>query len=140
VTELTELPAVSPVASAVLLLLQGIEHLNVYDGELPGDPPKDDDGRVHPYAVFFGGGGRAFGDRLNKGTPTDVTWTCRILIVGGDSERARWAADKIREALTGKRPTGDGRLKEALDDVIFRTETNVVPSRTSGLIIYRLHI
>jgi hypothetical protein len=136
---MTTLPAVTPVADATLALLQAIPHLNVFDTELPKDPPLDDDGRVHPYAVFFPGGGNAFGDRLND-APTDVTWTCRILLVGGDKTRALWALDKVRAALTGKRPTGGARLKEALDGVVFRTETNVVPSRTSGLIIYRLHI
>lgn len=137
---MTVLPSVTPVADAVYALLQGIEHLNVYDGELPNDPPKDPDGRVHQYAVFFGGGGHAFGDRLNRSTPTDVSWTCRILFVGGDTTRARWAVDHIRAALTGKRPTADGHLKEVLDDVTIRIENNVVPSRASGLIIYRLHI
>lgn len=136
---MTALPAVTPVADATYALLQAISDLNVFDTELPSNPPKDDDGRVHPYAVYFPGGGRAFGDRLNN-VPTDVAWTCRILIVGGDKTRALWALDKIRAALTGKRPTGGARLTEALDDVTFRTETNVVPSRTSGLIIYRLHI
>lgn len=136
---MTILPAVTPVADATYALLQAIEHLNTFDTELPTDPPLDDDGRVHPYAVFFPSGGRAFGDRLND-IPTDVTWTCRILIVGGDKTRALWALDKIRAALTGARPTGGARLKEELDDVTFRTETNVVPSRTSGLIQYRLHI
>jgi hypothetical protein len=134
------LPAITPVSDATYALLQGIADLGLYDGELPSDPPKDPDGRVHPYAVFFGGGGRAFGDRLNRSTPTDVAWTCRILFVGGDTTRARWAVDRIRAALTGKRPTGDGHLKEVLDDVTIRIETNVVPSRASGLIIYRLHI
>lgn len=137
---MTTLPAVTPVADATLALLQAIPNLNVFDTEKPSDPPLDPDGRVHPYAVFFPGGGHAFGDRLNQDTPTDMSWTCRILIVGGDKTRALWALDKIRGALTGKRPTSDARLKEALDDVIFRTETNVVPSRTSGLIIYRLHV
>lgn len=137
---MTALPAVAPVADAVYALLQGIEHLNVFDSELPTDPPLDDDGRVHPYAVYFPGGGHAFGDRLNRDQPTAMSWTCRILIVGGDRTRAMWALDKIRTALTGGRPTGDGRLKEALDNVIFRTETNVTPSRTSGLIMYRLHL
>ena len=137
---MTALPAVTPVADATLALLQAIEHLNVYDGELPADPPLDPDGRVHPYAVFYGGGGNAFGDRLNKDTPTDVAWNCRVLFVGGDATRARWALDKIRAALTGARPTGGARLKEVLDDVTIRTETNVVPSRTSGAILYRLHI
>lgn len=137
---MTTLPAVTPVAAAVLALLEGIEHLNVYDGELPADPPLDPDGRAHPYAVFYGGGGHAFGDRLNQDTATDMQWSCRILFVGGDAQRARWALDRIRAALTGARPTGGARLKEVLDDVTIRTETNVVPSRTSGAILYRLHI
>lgn len=136
---MTALPTVSPVADATLALLQAIPHLNVYDTELPADPPLDDDGRVHPYAVFFPGGGHAFGDRLND-APTDVAWDFRVLFVGGDKTRALWALDKIRAALTGKRPTGGARLKEVLDDVTIRTETNVVPSRTSGAILYRLHI
>lgn len=137
---MTTLPAVTPVADAVFALMQAIEDLNVYDTELPRDPTKDPDGRVHPYAVFYPGGGNAFGDRLNKDAPTDMSWTCRILFVGGDKTRALWALDKIRAALTGKRPTGGARLKEVLDDVTIRTETNVVPSRTSGAILYRLHI
>jgi hypothetical protein len=136
----TVLPAVTPVANAVLALLEAIDDLNVYDGELITNPPLDPDGRVHPYAVFFGGGGNAFGDRLNKDTATDMSWTCRVLFVGGDMTRAIWALDRIRAALTGKRPTGGARLKEVLDDVTIRTETNVVPSRTSGAILYRLHI
>jgi hypothetical protein len=135
----TTLPEIRPVAAAVYALLEAIPHLNVYDTELPTNPPLDPDKRVHPYAVFFPGGGHAFGDRLND-IPTDVAWTCRILIVGGDKDRALDALDWIRAALTGARPTEGARLKEALDEVIFRTETNVVPSRTSGLIQYRLHI
>jgi hypothetical protein len=135
----TTLPAVTPVADAVLTLLQAIPGLNVFDTELPANPPLDPDKRVHPYAVFFPSGGNAFGDRLND-IPTDVKWTCRILFVGGDKTRALWALDHIRAALTGKRPTGGARLKEVLDDVTIRTETNVVPSRTSGAILYRLHI
>lgn len=137
---MTTLPAISPVADATLALLQAIPDLGVYDTEKPSDPPLDPDKRVHPYAVFFPGGGHAFGDRLNQDTATNMSWTCRILIVGGDKTRALWALDKIRAALTNARPTADGRLKEVLDDVIFHTETTVVPSRTSGLIIYRLHI
>lgn len=137
---MTPLPAISPVADATLTLLKAIPDLGVYDTEKPTDPPLDPDKRVHPYAVFFPGGGHAFGDRLNKDLPTDLSWTCRILIVGGDKTRALWALDKIRAALTGKRPTGGARLKEALDDVVFRTETNVTPTRTSGLLIYSLHV
>lgn len=137
---MTSLPAVAPVADAVYTLLKAIPHLNMYDTELPSDPPKDPDGRVHPYAVFYPGGGNAFGDRLNADAPTDLSWTCRILFVGGDKDRALDALDWIRAALTGKRPTGGARLKEVLDDVTIRTETNVVPSRTSGAILYRLHI
>lgn len=136
---MTTLPEIRPVAAAVYALLEAIPHLNVYDTELPTNPPLDPDKRVHPYAVFFPGGGHAFGDRLND-IPTDVAWTCRILIVGGDKDRALDALDWIRAALTGARPTEGARLKEALDEVIFRTETNVVPSRTSGLIQYSLHI
>lgn len=136
---MTALPEVTPVAHAVFALLEGIDNLNAFDTELPADPPLDPDERVHPYAVFFPGGGNAFSDRLNV-IPTDVEWTCRILIVGGDRTRAVWALDKIRAALTGARPTGGARLKEALEGVTFRTETNVAPSRTSGLIMYRLHL
>jgi hypothetical protein len=136
----TTLPAITPVADATYALLQAIPNLNVFETELPSDPPKDEDGRVHPYAVFFPGGGNAFGDRLNKDTATDVAWRCRVLFVGGDKTRALWALDKIRAALTGARPTGGARLKEVLDDVTIRTETDVIPSRTSGAILYRLHI
>ena len=137
---MSTLPAVSPVAVATYGLLQAIQHLNTFDTELPTDPPLDDDGRVHPYAVFFPGGGNAFGDRLNKGAPTDLKWDFRVLFVGGDMTRALWALDKIRAQLTGARPTGGAQLKEVLDDVTIRTETNVVPSRTSGAILYRLHL
>lgn len=138
---MTTLPAITPAADATYALLQAVPDLNVFDTELPKNPPLDDDGRVHPYAVFFPGGARAFGDRLNQDLPTEVAWDCRILLVGGDKTRALWALDKVRARLTGARPiSGGARLKETLDRVIFRTETNVVPSRTSGLIIYRLHI
>jgi len=136
----TTLPAITPVAQATYALLQAIPDLNTFDTELPTDPPRDSDGRVHPYAVFFPGGGRAFGDRLNQDTATDLAWDFRVLFVGGDMTRALWALDKIRAALTGARPSGGARLKEVLDDVTIRTETNVVPSRTSGAILYRLHI
>lgn len=137
---MTTLPTVTPVADATYALLKAIPDLNVFDTELPENPPLDPDRRVHPYAVFFPGGGNAFSDRLNKDTATDVAWNCRILFVGGDKTRALWALDRIRAALTGARPTGGARLKEVLDDVTIRTETNVVPSRTSGAILYRLHI
>lgn len=137
---MSPLPTVTPAADAVLALLQAITDINVYDTELPKDPPTDSDGRVHPYAVFFPGGGGAFGDRLNKDLATDMAWNCRILLVGGDKTRALRALDRVRAALTNSRPTGGARLKEVLDEVTFRTETNVVPSRTSGAILYRLHI
>lgn len=136
---MTALPAVAPVAVATLALLQAIPNLNVFVAELPSNPPLDPDKRVHPYAVFFPGGGKAFGDRLND-APTDLRWDFRVLFVGGDTDRALWALDKIRAALTGKRPTGGARLKEVLDEVNTRVETDVVPSRTSGAILYRLHI
>jgi hypothetical protein len=136
----TTLPEVRPIADAVLLLLQAVPHLNVFDSELPADPPLDPDGRVHPYAVLFPGGGHAFGDRINQDQPTDMSWTCRILFVGGDRTRALWALDKIRAALTGKRPTSDARLKEVLDTVETRVELNITPPRTSGAILYRLHV
>jgi hypothetical protein len=135
----TPLPTITPVAAATLALLRAVPNLNVFEAELPGNPPLDPDGRVHPYAVFFPGGGRAFGDRLND-IPTDLRWDFRVLFVGGDGDRALWALDKIRAALTGKRPTGGARLKELLDEVNIRVETDVVPSRTSGAILYRLHI
>lgn len=136
---MTPLPAVRPVGAAVLALLQGITGLNVFDGELPADPPKDPDGRVHPYAVLFPGAGHGFSDRLND-APTTLSWTCRVLFVGGDSTRALWALDKIRAALTGARPTGGARLKEVLDQVETRVELDVLPPRTSGAILYRLHV
>lgn len=136
---MTPLPTVTPAAEAVYTMLKAISGVNVYDTELPKNPPLDSDGRVHPYVVFFPGGGRAYGDRLND-APTDLTWTCRVLFVGGDKERALRALEKVRAALTGKRPTGGARLKEVLDEVTIRTETDVVPSRTSGAILYRLHL
>lgn len=137
---MTTLPTVAPYSTATYELLQSIEHLNVFDTEVPKDPPLDPDGRVHPYAVYFPGGGTAFGDRLND-IPTDVDWSCRILIVAGDMTRAVAALDRIRAKLTGARPIpGGARLKEAKQDVTFRTVTNVTPSRTTGLIQYRLHL
>lgn len=130
----------SPIDDEVQGLLQAIEHLNTYRTELPAEPPLDDDGRVHPYCVFYPGRGMAFGDRLNQDTPTVTSWTCRILFVGGDDQRAQWALARIRAALTGRRLSNGSRLKEVLDEVTTRTETNVTPSRTSGAILYRLHI
>jgi hypothetical protein len=135
----TPLPLVRTVGDATLALLQAITGLNVFDSELPADPPKDPDGRVHPYAVFFAGGGRGFGDRLND-VPTDVKWSCRILCVGGDRKRAQWAVDQVRAKLTGARPTGGSRLKELLDEIDLRPELDVIPPRTSGAILYRLHV
>lgn len=136
---MSPLPTITPVAAATYALLDAVPGLNLFDTELPKNPPLDPDGRVHPYAVFFPGGGHGFGDRLND-VPTELTWDFRVLFVGGDTTRALWALDKIRGALTGKRPTGGARLKEVLDEVNIRTETDVVPSRTSGAILYRLHI
>lgn len=120
-------------------LLNAIPSLGVYETKVE-DPPKDDDGRVHPYCVYYPGRGKAFGDRLNQDTPTVATWTARILFVGGDPTRAMWAVGKIRTQLTGRLLSNGSRLKETLDDITTHTETNVVPSRTSGLIQYRLHI
>jgi hypothetical protein len=136
----TTLPDVRPIADAVLALLKAVPSLNVFDAELPADPPLDPDGRVHPYVVLFPGGGHAFGTRINKDLPTDMSWGCRVLFVGGDRTRALWALDKIRAALTGKRPTGGARLKEVLDQVETRVELNITPPRTSGAILYRLHV
>lgn len=136
---MTTLPTVAPVSAAVLALLDAIPNLNVFDAELPSNPPLDPDGRVHPYAVLFPGAGKGFGDRLND-VPTELSWTCRVLFVGGDTDRALWALDKIRAALTGKRPTGGARLKEVLDQVDTRVELDLLPPRTSGAILYRLHV
>lgn len=93
--------------NAILTVLQGIEHLTVFDGIVATQPTLDPDGKVHPYAVLWAAA--AFEERTSlavTGTLLDLSF--QVTCAGGDVNRCLWAVDQVRAALVGVRLTVTG--------------------------------
>ena len=103
-------PAVRTVADEVWAALSAITGVNHYDGDVDSEPPKDPDGAVHAYLVFYPGAGRSYSDRVS-GRGSRFAWTFQVTCVGGDRTRCLWCVDKVRAALAGQR-ISIGRITE----------------------------
>lgn len=86
------------VHDAVWAKLNAITGVNAYDGEVPGNPPTDLDGRVHAYAVLYASPGNLYASALD-GSQATLLGSFQVTCVGGDPTRALWCVDKVRTAL-----------------------------------------
>jgi hypothetical protein len=118
--------------AALLAMLAAIPGLNTYDGEVPATPPRDPDGRVHPYAVLY----LSAGDRDESslaGVQSLAQWSFQVTCVGGDPQRAAWAVDKVIAALLDQRPVmagiSAGRIRLDGDAGPLRRDDDVHPPR-----------
>lgn len=95
-----DVTAASSLADQVWAQLDTLAEVNVFDGEVAPDPPADDDGRVHAYAVFYPSPGwsRAL---LADANPDTLDWSFQVTCAGGDRTRALWCIDQVRGVLHG---------------------------------------
>lgn len=100
---------VLPHYDAVLALLNAIPDMAGYDAEVHPTPPLDPDGRVHPYWVFYSGGGMPVSSSL-CGTSNDLVWPFTVVVVGGDQGRVLWGRDRVVAALVDVEPAVVGRV------------------------------
>jgi hypothetical protein len=96
------------------------------------NPPSDPDGRVHPYAVLFAGGGQRIHERL-AGGPDRISWRFQVTCAGGDTTRALACVDAVTAALDGRRLVAGGwsstPLQQDLDPGPLREDRDGAPSR-----------
>lgn len=95
------------VHDAVWPILDAIANVNAYDAEVPKTPPRDEDGRVHAYAVLYASPGLLFSTDLT-GNQSALLGSFQVTCVGGDTTRALWCVDKVRTAMATT-VTLDGR-------------------------------
>lgn len=84
-----------------LARLEAIPDLNVFDGIVPTDPPRDLAMKALPYAVLYMGGGRSFNDR-HGAKPTNLAGGFQITCAAGTTRGCNWAVDVVRAAFIGK--------------------------------------
>lgn len=131
----------------ILAALRAQPNLDVLDGAVDdADQPGyrlDPDGRVHITAVLW----MSIGARYDTGNDSlcgdrDLTpLTFQVSAVGGDANRSRRAALKIRAALTGRVLLhGSGRCLEQLDQVNPRPDATASPARYVTPMLYRLDL
>jgi hypothetical protein len=126
---------------AVLDLLDAAPGLNVFDGEVATDPPRDPDGRVHPYAVLYASPGAHLTTALD-GLHDLIRWSFQVTAVGGDAQRCAWAVDTALTALLDQRPTVAGavtaRVGLAGDPGPARRDDDVHPPRHWTPLLFEL--
>lgn len=88
-------------ADAVLTLLEAVDNLTVYDGDVPDLPSL-------PYVVLWIAEPLRTAGRLS-GEQDDAQSTFQTSSVGSTPEQARWAQAKVHEALLNRRPVITGR-------------------------------
>lgn len=126
-------------ADIVWDLLDGIAQVNAYDGEFvdangqPVDPPKDDDGRVHAYAVFYPSPGWAHSILLCADLDS-LDWSFQVTCTGGDRARALRCIQRVRDALSDTWITDPDsgqelQINEAGNPGSLRRDDNVSPAR-----------
>lgn len=107
---MTEAVDVSELADPVWDLIDAVTGVNTYDGEFVDangntvQVPRDADGRVHPYAVYYPSPGWAHALLACGGTDS-LDWTFQVTCAAGTRTQALWCVSKIRGALSGKRLT-----------------------------------
>lgn len=128
--------------AAVLAVLRAIDptNLTVYDGEVIPEPKKDNDERVHPYAVLYSDGGRPHATGL-CGTSDAHEWSFVVVCVGGDQNRCLWAVDKVRAALIDLELTVAGRsmhrVREEVEAPRVRRDDTVRPALSYVPLMFR---
>lgn len=132
---------------AVMAALQAQPNLDVLDGAVDdaGQPTYrlDGDGRVHMTAVLWMGAGSRYdtGQDALCGDRDLTPVTFQVSCVGGDANRSRRAALKVRAALTGKYLIpGSSRCTEQLDPVNPRPDATASPARYVTPMLYQLDL
>lgn len=124
-------------------LLDATPAVNTYDAEVPANPPADDDGRVHAYAVLFMPPGR-LADLMLDATQDSLTLTFQVTCVGGDPGRALWCVDQVRAQLVGALIEIDGREHQItasdVDPGPVRPDDDVTPPRHFAALLFDLFI
>lgn len=106
--------------AGLLAMLEAVDGLNVWDG----GPDVDETEKVIsvdlPYVAFWSSTGIARG-RRHSGTATGRVQEFSITGVGEDRHQAKWALDRAREALEGKR-LGGNLIKHTDDSRVRRDD------------------
>lgn len=120
------------VHAQVWALLDSIDGLTVYDGEVPKTPPSDDAGRVYAYAVLYVSAGRPH-SLTQLATEDSLAGGFQVTCAGGYPERALWCLDRVRNALIGAEITVDGQARQIVsrdvDPGTVRRDDDVTPVR-----------
>lgn len=113
-------------------ILEAVPGINVYDGEVPGNPPLDPDRRVHAYAVLYASPGQPEALMLDD-EQDSLDGGFQITCVGGDPARALWCLDRVRAAFIGAEVTVGGHAHRItaseIDPGNVRRDDDVKPSR-----------
>ncbi len=138
---------VDQLADPVWALLDAITGVNTYDGEFvdaagaPVEPPTDQDGRVHAYAVYYPSAGWAHALLACGGTDS-LDWGFQVTCAGGDRTRTLWCINQVRQALTGKTVTINGQalqIRELGDPGALRRDDKVSPSRMYAPLLFAIN-
>lgn len=128
------------VTDALLARLRTLEPsgVSVYDGEVPTDPPTvegDEDRRVAPYVVVYGGGGlpRLLDDSVT-GTLDDLTTSFQLTCAAGYAGDLRWLVDLVHPLVYLWSPAvpvvaGRFRVPDGYDPGTARRDEAVRPVR-----------
>lgn len=103
---------VDAVLAALRVDLGAEMRLDVFDSE--PDPVSDGDGHARPYAVVYAGSG-TLGSVTLCDSQDVLTWPFQVTAAGGDAQRARRAAARVRARLSGKELlVGPGQVRMRL--------------------------
>lgn len=132
---------------AIVTALRAQPNLDVLDGAIDdaGEPTYrlDPDGRVHMTAVLWFGAGSRYdtGQDALCGDRDLTRVSFQVTCVGGDANRSRRAALKVRAALTGRYlAPGTSACLEQLDPVNPRPDTTASPARYVIPVLYQLDL
>lgn len=84
--------------------------VNLYRGRVV-NPPADEEGNVHAYAVLFDSPGRRSGSRVGA-VRDQFDGTFQVTCAGGDPTKALWCVDMVAARLTGTRIAVPGRTRQ----------------------------
>lgn len=127
---MTTRPTTIDTAGEVHQLLEAIDNLIVFRGRT-GTLDLAEDKTVPAYVTAYYGVGVPRLPRLGK-VPRHLDWSCQLTCAGGTDEKALWAVDQVRAALTGVRVTvgaRNGLLHELGDPGPLRPDKDFTPWR-----------
>jgi hypothetical protein len=122
-------------AGAVVVALQGLPGLTVYDGEVDPEPPvmADGTGRVKPYAVVYGSSGTPHPEEFNPLAVVDLDWLVQVTVAGGYQPDTLQAVHGVRGLLEGRLMVLSGitcgPLTQVNDPGPVRRDDDEVPPR-----------